>query len=106
MRISEKHEHKNADTIEKILEFVRQNYWKDISLNQVAESVFMSVPYLCKVFKEYTGKTFNTYLTEARLDSTILLLENPSNRGEPKQQDYGCRHQMWVFQRAILHSRL
>ena len=80
MRISEKHEHKNADTIEKILEFVRQNYWKDISLNQVAESVFMSVPYLCKVFKEYTGKTFNTYLTEVRLDSAILLLENQGNR--------------------------
>lgn len=73
-QIQVRREHKNTETMEKIISYLRQNYAQDISLKQVAEDVFMSVPYLCKIFKEYTKKTFNDYLTTLRVEASMALL--------------------------------
>lgn len=78
-QIQIRREHKNAETLEKVIAFLRQSYNQDISLNQVAEDVYMSVPYLCKVFKEYTGTTFTDYLTTLRIEASLPLLRD-SNR--------------------------
>ncbi|MHC1773743.1 MAG: helix-turn-helix domain-containing protein [Flexilinea sp.] len=79
-RISEKRVDKNQNIIDGIQSYIQANYASDISLNSVAKSVFISTPYLSKIFKEYTSKTFIEYLTEVRIEaSRILLCETTEN---------------------------
>jgi two-component system response regulator YesN len=55
---------------------VKKNYNMDLSLKTIALDFKVSPAYLGQLFKEETGKYFNDYLTDTRLQaSRILLLE-------------------------------
>ncbi len=56
------------------MRFIDANYQTDLSLNAIAEDVYMSVPYLSRLFKEYTNKNFLEYLTEIRMERARELL--------------------------------
>lgn len=62
--------------IPKVLEFINNNYDKDISLQETAKSVSLSYHYLSKIFKEEIGKSFIDYLTELRIEKSMKLLIN------------------------------
>ena len=79
-QIQSRREHKNAQMMEKIIQYMRSNYQKEISLNQLAEDVYMSVPYLCKIFKEYTNQTFTDYLTALRIEASTELLRSSGKK--------------------------
>ena len=79
-QIQSRRANKNAQTMENIIQYIRGNYQKEISLNQIAEDVYMSVPYLCKIFKEYTNQTFMDYLTSLRIEASVELLRNSSKK--------------------------
>ena len=59
-----------------VLEYLNNNYYCDISLNDVAKSVNLSYHYLSKIFKDEVGKSFTDYLTELRLEKSMKLLAN------------------------------
>lgn len=62
--------------VRRTLEQVNQKYYMDISLKTLATSLKVSPSYLGQLFKEETGKYFNDYLTQVRLQASIdLLLE-------------------------------
>ncbi len=70
--------HKNSLhlLVQRAQDIVRKNYHIDLSLKIIAIDFKVSPAYLGQLFKEETGKYFNDYLTEARLQaSRILLLE-------------------------------
>jgi two-component system response regulator YesN len=71
----DKKESKNKTVIQIILAYMRENYPKDITLNYMAEKVYLSPSYLSKIFKELTGKNFLEYLTEIRIEASKLLLK-------------------------------
>ena len=73
-QVEEKRKNKNADLMEQVVSYIDQHFQEDISLNQLSKAVYMSVPYFCKIFKEYTGKTFMDYLTGLRIDTSKELL--------------------------------
>lgn len=79
-RVQAGREHKKIDIMENVINYVKDNYMKDITVTQMAETVYMSVPYFCKVFKEYTNKTFLDYLTALRVDASIDLLAQSNDR--------------------------
>jgi two-component system, response regulator YesN len=60
--------------------FIQENYAKDLSLEEAAESVFLSPVYFSRLFKEVTGKSFIKYLTSLRISKAIELLENTHYR--------------------------
>ncbi|WP_242847785.1 response regulator [Fervidicella metallireducens] len=62
--------------IPKVLEFINNNYDKDISLQDTAKNVNLSYHYLSKIFKEEIGKSFIDYLTELRIEKSMKLLIN------------------------------
>lgn len=78
--ILEGRKHKNADLIEQITIYVNKHYTEDITLSHVANAVYMSVPYLCKIFKEYMGKTFSEYLSQIRVDASVDRLLNSNDK--------------------------
>jgi xylan 1,4-beta-xylosidase len=64
------------ERLSEIIVFIQRNFKENISLNEVAEAHFISVPYLSKFFKNQTGKTFSQYLNEIRLSYAVSELLN------------------------------
>lgn len=54
--------------------FSEQNYMKNISLEDAASSINLSRNYFCHWFKQMSGLTFNTYLTNVRIAKACLSI--------------------------------
>ena len=64
----------NHSVIDQVIQIVEQEYKTDISLEQIADRVFLSPSYLSYYFKKETGKNFVKYLTVYRLEKAKELL--------------------------------
>ena len=60
--------------IEKVLEYMRKNYQKDISLEDISKLLNMTVVSFSRFIKKMTGKTFVDSLNEIRLDHSSRML--------------------------------
>lgn len=76
LEVMKKHKNYLHLLVQRTQEAVRKSYHTDLSLKIIALDFKVSPAYLGQLFKEETGKYFNDYLTETRLQaSRILLLE-------------------------------
>ncbi|BFH60449.1 AraC family transcriptional regulator [Paenibacillus azoreducens] len=66
------------DTMNKVVEYIDQNAHEDIKLEHICAISNMSKPTICRLFKEWTGKTFNRYLVDLRIANALVLLQRPS----------------------------
>ena len=57
-------------------DFIKSNYHKDISRDDVAASVNLNPSYFSKFFKEQMGESFVAYLRRIRLERSKVMLEN------------------------------
>lgn len=57
--------------------YLLENYHKDISLEHVADQVFLNPVYFSRVFKQQMGMNFSKYVTAIRMDKAKELLEQP-----------------------------
>lgn len=60
--------------ISEAAKYIRQNYEKNITLNEVADHVNMSRTYFSKLFKKQTGVGFSNYLVKVRINEAAKLL--------------------------------
>jgi len=60
-----------------ILEHINDNLEQEISLKSIAAQFYVSPVYLGKIFKRETGKSFNDYLHQLRLDKAKSLVTLP-----------------------------
>ena len=67
---------KEHEAIREAKEFIFKNYSKDISLEDVANAVFLSSTYLSRIFKKYVGENYSDYLFRVRMDKAKSLLKN------------------------------
>jgi two-component system response regulator YesN len=92
-------------TIIKFQEFIRNHYMRDISLEEVAEHLFLHPNYVCNVLKKETGMTFIQYLHQIRLEKAKELLSlNPSLPMEQVAVSVGYsnpRHFYKVFKQYV-----
>lgn len=66
------------DKINTIFNYVKDNFQEQITLEEVADLVSMTVPSLCRYFKKITKKTFTKFVNEYRLvHASKLLAEKP-----------------------------
>ncbi len=57
-----------------IFNFVKEEFQRSISLEEIAGMVSMTVPAFCRYFKKITGKTFVQFVNEYRLAHAAKLL--------------------------------
>ncbi|MFP4383998.1 MAG: response regulator [Spirochaetia bacterium] len=62
--------------IREAVDFIKENYRKKITLDMVAEQVYLNPSYLCVQFKKVTGKNFVDYIREWRTEKAKELLRN------------------------------
>ncbi|OQB14799.1 MAG: HTH-type transcriptional regulator YesS [Firmicutes bacterium ADurb.Bin193] len=67
---------KHMDTIYKAVDYIKRNYSRKITLEEVAGHVFLSPSYFSKVFKEELKISFNNYLNQIRIENSKRLLLN------------------------------
>ncbi len=63
--------------ISKALEYMKANFYRDISLKAVADEVYVSTWYLSKLLKKETGDNFINILNEMRVERAKKLLTDP-----------------------------
>lgn len=78
--VSEKKGNKDELILKKVMKLIDEKYMTDISLKIIAREVFLSPNYLGNIFKKCTGKPFNEYLCEYRMEKAKELLKNPKNK--------------------------
>ncbi|GIO68428.1 AraC family transcriptional regulator [Paenibacillus sp. JTLBN-2024] len=66
------------DTMNQVVEYIERNAHEDIKLEHVCAVSNLSKPTFCRLFKEWTGKTFNRYLVDLRISNALVLLQRPS----------------------------
>lgn len=60
--------------IDKLIQFINENFSKNISLQDAAEKVFFNPAYCSRFFKEQTGENFSDYLLKVRMQHAARLL--------------------------------
>lgn len=63
--------------IKKALEYIQNNFNRDISLNEISEELNISSYYFSKLFKDETGEGFVEYMTKRRVDRAKEMLKDP-----------------------------
>lgn len=61
-------------TIQKALAYIQSNFTRDLTLEEVADYVGVSKSYLSRIFPEYAGKHFCSYLQQLRIERAQELL--------------------------------
>ncbi|WP_461206573.1 response regulator transcription factor [Clostridium sp. DL1XJH146] len=67
-------ENKVSNEILEAVEYIKNNYNKELHLKDVADVVAISPQYFCKVFKEELGVNFIDYLTRVRIEQAKKML--------------------------------
>lgn len=62
------------DRINIIFNFVKKEFTRSISLDEISQKVSMTNPAFCRYFKKITGKTFTRFVNEYRLTHAAKLL--------------------------------
>lgn len=63
--------------IEVALQYIKEHYNEDISLEKVAATVFLNPAYFSQLFKQKTGQGYKEYVINLRLEQAKRLLLNP-----------------------------
>ena len=69
---------KHTDIIFKTTAYIKNNYMKKISLDDIADHVYLSKSYLSKVFKEEMNITLSSYINKIRIEKSKVLLHDSS----------------------------
>ena len=63
-----------TDVIDNACKFIKDNFANDITLNDVAQHVFLSPIYFSSYFKKKTGEKYSDYLAKVKLNKARELL--------------------------------
>ena len=77
---AKKYAQKNGKTIRDIKNIIETQYMEELSVNKIAEAVYLSPNYMSLVFKRETGETISDYLTRKRMDVAKELLQKTDSK--------------------------
>lgn len=66
--------------IAQIKQYIANNYNRDMTLEDVADAVFLSPVYVSRLFKDKTGENFSDYVIKIKIEKAMELLGNPKYR--------------------------
>lgn len=70
----------NDTKISKIIEYIDLNYGDNLQLNDIADKFGLSVQYLSKLFKSYTGTTFTEFYDKMRVTRSLYDLAHTQDK--------------------------
>jgi two-component system response regulator YesN len=88
----------NNKMFQSILEYIRQNFHKDINRETVAREVFITPGYLSLLFKQELKSNFLDYLHKIRIDKACEQLNNRSLKISDIAHDVGYNDEKYFFQ--------
>lgn len=65
---------KHSDVVYKVMEYVKANYNKKLTLDEISKNVYLSKSYLSSLFKEETGYSLSAYINKIRVEKSKILL--------------------------------
>ncbi|MDR3602674.1 MAG: PocR ligand-binding domain-containing protein [Desulfosporosinus sp.] len=68
---------KNQQAIQKAAEYIRNNFRNKITIEDIAQVVYLSPCYVSRIFKQGLGCTLMEYLTQVRVEEAKTMLKNP-----------------------------
>ena len=87
--LNERRGSKDELIVKKVIKLIDKRYMECISLKTIAAEVYLSPNYLGNIFKKFTGKTFNVYLCEYRMEKAKLLLSKANKKVSNVAQEVG-----------------
>lgn len=69
-----------SPVIDRALVYIREHYSENITLQSLADDIYLHPVYLSRLFKEKVGQTFLEYLTHYRIEMAKDYLRNPNLR--------------------------
>ena len=70
----------SIERMEEILRYIDSHFTERITLSSLSERFFISEYYLCRLFKEHTGRSFLEYLNELRIRRAVSLISSGERR--------------------------
>lgn len=85
----QRHNNENiSGIVQKALDIIHERYWNDeLTIEHIAQKLFVSYGYLCFLFKKDINKTINDYITDYRMEQARKFLL----RGETVVSDVAAR---------------
>lgn len=78
--LSSKHQSMHSKIVEDIKEIIQNRYYMQLTIGDIADSVYFSAIHANNIFKKVTGKTIFDYLVEYRIEKAKELLKDPYSR--------------------------
>lgn len=88
----------NNQLLESAIDFIRENYNKDINRETVANAVYITPGYLSLLFKQHMKMNFLDYLHKVRMEQACELLKNPGLRIADIALNVGYNDEKYFFQ--------
>lgn len=76
-RIKMENDNMGNSMISRAQNYIKENIYKDISQEEVANYLYICPSYLSRIFKKQTGETFLQYVTNVKMERAIELLRDP-----------------------------
>ena len=54
--------------VNKAIEYIKNNYWRRITIPEIADYVNINRTYLCKIFKNYMGISPSQYILNLKME--------------------------------------
>lgn len=93
-------DYKNKQKIQHAVQYIRENYDKDLNMAVVSNHISMNYSLFSYAFKQYTGTNFVNFLKDIRMEKARELLENTDLRIVEISQKIGYendKHFMKIF---------
>lgn len=84
--------------IEQAVKYIEENYYKDLTLETVAGTVYITPGYLSLLFKQVMGINFLDYLHEIRIDKACEMLQDKSLKTYQIATKVGYNNDKYFFQ--------
>jgi AraC-like DNA-binding protein len=66
----------SKEKLDRVVEFIRENYTSDLSREGLAAAVGMNPNYMSGLFRQYTGRKVNEFINHLRIEDAIKKLED------------------------------
>lgn len=70
----------SKSVLDKAIQYIQDNYARDISLQDVADASYVSYNYLSTLFTQNLGVNFSVYLSRTRVEKACVLLRRPESK--------------------------